>query len=145
MRRRRYKKTKGKLGTPAPGGKVFKSRYEHKVWHSLPKKKRNFKAEYEPERIIYVTQRKYVPDLKFTRSDGSVFYVELKGYLRPEDRTKMIAVKSFNPDLDIRILFAQDNLIKKGSKTKYSDWARKNGFPFAFGTKVPVEWLNGSD
>ena len=135
MFKRRKKKTKKvNLGK-------FKSKYEQNVWSQLPHKFKGVTIAYEPDRIIYVTQRKYVPDLKFTRKNGTIFYVELKGWLRPEDRTKMIAVKAFNPDLDIRILFAQDNFLYKGSKTKYSEWARKNGFPFAFGVTIPKEWL----
>lgn len=56
----------------------------------------------------------------------------------------MIAVKEFNPELDIRFYFPYDNKLRKSSKTRYSDWCRKNGFPFYVG-KVPKIWRKLDD
>ena len=115
----------------------FKSKLEENFWEILqglfPK------VTYETEKFSYVLPRKYVPDFVIHRSDGSKTYIETKGYLRPADRTKMAAVKRDNPGLDLRIIFAQNNKIN-GSKMRYSDWAKKYGFPFAIG-KVPKQWI----
>lgn len=96
---------------------------------------------YEASSLPYVLPKKYIPDFEVITKSGRKFYIEVKGYLRPEDRTKMIAVKHLNPDADIRLLFAKNNKINKNSKTTYMDWARKHGFMAACG-KIPSEWLN---
>jgi hypothetical protein len=76
------------------------------------------------------------------RRDGSFFFVEYKGYLRPEDKTKMVAVRKQYPDLDIRFIFQRANKPSyKGAKTTYADWAEKNGYLWAEGI-IPEEWLN---
>lgn len=103
--------------------------------------KRNVdQIEYETCTLPYVLPKKYVPDFVVTTKSGRKFFIEVKGYLRPEDRTKMIAVKHVNPDTDIRLLFAANNKLRKGSKTTYMDWARKHGFEAAVG-KIPKQWL----
>jgi hypothetical protein len=79
--------------------------------------------------------------------------IEAKGYFKKPDRDKMLAVKESHPDLDIRMLFQKDSYVypngrgkprrKPGCKDmKYSDWCIKHGFPFAFGTEIPKEWLD---
>ena len=91
----------------------------------------NFK--YESEKIPYVLARHYIPDFIITTPTGKI-YVECKGYLRPEHKAKMIAVKKYN-NIDLRILFYAAN--KKNIK-----WAEKNGFKYAV-SMIPKDWLNG--
>lgn len=108
-------------------------------------KKKKTKVTYEEEKLKYTVPtvtRTYIPDFVVTRSDGTKLYIETKGYFRPADRSKMILVKKSNPSLDIRFLFVRNNKINKRSKTTYSDWCEKNGFPYAFGREVPLEWLS---
>ena len=95
---------------------------------------------YEKDTFAYLLARHYTPDFKIMTSSGKYFYVETKGYFRSEDRAKLIAVKKTNPLIDIRIIFMQDKKIRKSGKMKYSDWAIKYGFMYAF-NKVPREWL----
>ena len=97
---------------------------------------------YEPDHYKYVLpDRKYTPDFKVNRHDGSCFYVEYKGYLRPEDRTKMKAFKESHPEVDIRFVFQNaSKTISKTSKTTYAQWAEKHGFLWADGT-IPERWL----
>ena len=95
---------------------------------------------YEKHSLRYVLPKKYIPDFEVTTKSGRKFFIEVKGYLRPEDRTKMVAVKFNNPDADIRLLFAKNQPISKGSKTTYMDWARKHGYEAAVG-KIPKSWL----
>jgi hypothetical protein len=101
------------------------------------------KVTYEDEDIpyTYTVRRNYRPDFIAHLKDGTKRYIEVKGYLRPEDRTKMRAAKACNPDLDIRILFLKNNPLKP-TKMRYSDWAEKYGFPYAIGTTPPKEWLS---
>jgi hypothetical protein len=114
----------------------LKSRLERDVAARLPKG-----TLYESEALKYVLYKTYTPDFVFTRKDGTKLYIEVKGYLRPEDRTKMIAVKALNPDLDIRFFFPVDNKLRKGSKSRYSDWCQKHGFPYAIG-RIPKNWFS---
>lgn len=106
----------------------------------LKKKKRKTKVAYEQDRLKYIVEHTYIPDFTVTFPDGRNMFIEVKGYLRPEDRVKMVAVKRNNPDADIRIVFAQDNKLGKKLKTRYSTWAEKRGFPCAIG-HIPEEWL----
>tara|TARA_B000000441_G_C21505040_1_gene211676 strand:+ start:258 stop:602 length:345 start_codon:yes stop_codon:yes gene_type:complete len=93
--------------------------------------------QYEGEKLTYTIEAKYIPDFKV----GDV-YLETKGYFPPEQRRKMKAVKEANPDLDIRIIFqSPHNKINKRSKTTYSMWAEKNGFPWCAYYAIPVDWL----
>lgn len=97
---------------------------------------------YEPLAFKYVLpDRKYTPDFKVSRKDGTYFYVEFKGWLRPEDRTKMRAFKLSHPTEDVRFVFSNGNKpITKSSKTTYGQWAEKHGFPWAQ-NEIPDEWM----
>jgi hypothetical protein len=98
---------------------------------------------YEPERLDWIPpSRKYTPDFKVMRKDGSFFFVEFKGYLRPSDKTKMKAIRKQYPDLDLRFVFMNAKKPSyKGAKTSYAGWAEKNGYLWAEGT-IPEDWLN---
>jgi hypothetical protein len=105
--------------------------------------KRKLVWMYEPEKLEWIPpKRMYTPDYKVRRRDGSYFFVEFKGYLRPSDKTKMAAIRKQYPDLDIRFVFMNAKKPSyKGAKTTYGDWATKNGYLWAEKT-IPEEWLN---
>lgn len=82
--------------------------------------------------------RTYTPD--FVLPNGII--VETKGLFQTEDRQKHLLVRKQHPCLDIRFVFSNAKAkIAKLSKTTYSMWAEKNGFPWAHKT-IPVEWLS---
>lgn len=110
--------------------KKTKNKFEQLTFNQLKKAKVNFK--YESERIPYILARHYIPDFVLFTVSGKI-YIECKGYLRPEHRAKMVAVKKLHPTLDLRILFYASN-------KKYIKWAEKHRIPWAVGT-VPKEWL----
>jgi hypothetical protein len=117
---------------------AFKSKLEAHYNDILSKvRRKKYTFTYEKEKLPYTLQ--YVPDFVLLFPDGRKVFLEVKGYLRPTDRTKMRAVRRANPDVDIRIVFDKDNKIP-GSKMRYSDWAAKNGFPCCFG-QIPKDWL----
>lgn len=94
---------------------------------------------YETLKISYVvpaSKHVYTPD--FILESGLI--IEYKGFFDLDDRKKHLLVKEQHPNLDIRFVFERDSPIRKGSKTRYSDWCTKNGFKFAIKT-VPKEWL----
>lgn len=114
----------------------MRSRLEEQVAALL--KKLNIKFEYEPDKFSYVIEAKYTPDFKV----GDV-YLETKGFFKPADRRKMLAVKKANPDLDVRLVFqAPYNKISKSSKTTYAMWAERHGFQWCSYTTIPLSWLN---
>lgn len=122
-----------KKGTLAP----YKSLFEVSIADQLRAYK--CKAKYESNEIPYLIVSTYTPDFRIPNG----VFIEAKGYFDNESRRKMKAVKKYNPELDIRIVFqkAHKKLSNKAKMT-YAEWADKNGFPWAEGS-VPEEWVRG--
>ena len=102
-----------------------------------------FSYKFEGTKINYVKpepHRVYTPDFIVCKGDGTIIYLETKGYFRPESRTKMRHVKRCNPKLDIRIIFQENKVINKKTGFDYLQWSKRNNFPCAIG-HVPKEWL----
>lgn len=101
-----------------------------------------YEVRYEEHAIPYLMEHYYVPDFTVYASDGTMFFIEVKGWFSPTDRRKMLAVRKHNPDADIRFVFANAN--KKLTKAKrsqtYADWCDRHGFAWASGG-VPSDWL----
>ena len=108
----------------------MKNKFEAKLFNQLKRAKVSFK--YESERIPYILARHYIPDFVLL-VQGKKIYIEAKGYLRPEHKSKMVAVKKLHPAMDIRFIFYSEN-------KKYIKWAEKHGFPWAI-ERIPNEWL----
>ena len=106
--------------------------FEKKLHRQLSRAKVKFK--YEAEKIPYLIAGHYVPDWIIETTTGKV-YIEAKGYLRPEAKRKLVAVKKLNPHLDIRIVFYEE-------RPAYVRWAIRNGFRYAI-ARIPTEWLIG--
>lgn len=119
----------------------YKSRLEFLIHRKAKTVFKGKRVEYEVSTLPYTVPREYRPDITVLGSDGVPIFIEVKGYFRPEDRSKMQWVKRANPQADIRLVFAQDNKLNKRSKSRYSDWCRRNGFPCAVG-QIPKEWNN---
>lgn len=109
-----------------------RNKFETRLYNTLRFKKIKFK--YESEKIPYVIAGHYIPDFILVTPLGKI-YVEAKGYLRPEHKRKMVAVKRQHPEIDLRILFY-------ARKEKDIRWAERNGFKWAVDT-FPQEWLEG--
>lgn len=133
-------------------GQIHASKFEDTIIQDL--KDRGIEHEYEPETFKYVrvvrgatcslcggnqayVQRRYTPDLKI-----GAFYVEIKGKLDSETRSRMEAfLAGHSEKIDLRFLFMRDNWLTGKHKTKYSDWAKKLGMKYAIGASVPQEWV----
>lgn len=135
MKRKFNYKKKGRTGEP--------NELENKVLSSVRRRDLSIVSEvgYETEKLNYVLEKNYWPDITITLTDGRKIYVECKGWFRPEDRTKMLAVKVANPETDIRFVFPRDNKLNKNTETTYSQWCERHGFPYHIGTEVPKAWL----
>lgn len=117
----------------------YKSGFEKKGAESL--ERQGIPFEYETLKIKYTVPEKtrtYIPD--FVLPNGVI--CEFKGKLDRAVREKMALVIEQNPGLDIRMLFMRDNKIAKNSKTRYSDWCKKRGIPYAISESghIPDEW-----
>ena len=112
--------------------KKLKNKFEKKIDRQIKRSKVPY--EYEGCRIPYVLAGNYIPDFVLHTPNG-ILYVETKGYLRPEHKRKMVAVKRQHPEKDIRLIFYARN-------PKYEKWAVKHGFRYAF-EKIPTEWFEG--
>lgn len=110
----------------------MRNKFETRIYNQLTEAGIPFK--YEGERVPYVIAGHYLPDFIICTPLGKI-YIETKGYLRPEHKRKMVAVKKLNPQLDIRILFY-------APKKEYIKWADKTGFRWAVG-EIPIEWMQG--
>ena len=116
----------------------YRSKFEKTVVTGLQKKKIKYKYE---EYVVKFTQpsisRTYLPDLYFPKTD---IFVELKGVLKLEDRKKHLWIQE-QTDYDIRFCFMNaNNKIRKGSKTKYSDWCEANNFIWC-DKEIPLDWM----
>jgi hypothetical protein len=112
----------------------YRSKFEQKLVPPLE----TLGAEYEPGPLSYPQ-----PDADYTLDLAlpNGIAVELKGWLRPEDRMKILRVHRAYPELDLRIVFqsATDKLYA-GSKTTYGEWATRHGLKWA-SKDVPRSWL----
>jgi hypothetical protein len=116
---------------------AYRSRLEEKLarWFEL----NGHQFEYETLKLNYTLSANYYPD--FILPNGVI--LEAKGYFKPEDRRKMLAVKKQHPDLDIRLVFqAPYNTLTKKSSTTYAKWAEKNGFLWAASHDIPLDWFD---
>lgn len=110
--------------------KKLKNKFEKRINRQLSRAKIPF--NYETEKIPYTLARHYIPDFIVETTTRKI-YIECKGYLRPEHKAKMVAVKRQHPEIDLRIVFYR-------YIEQYIKWADKHGFIWAI-EKVPKEWL----
>ena len=117
----------------------FRSKFEQGVFADL--KERNIKAGYESYKVSYAvpeSMHNYLPDIVLPNN----ILIECKGYFPLKDRKKMLFIRSYNPHLDIRILFMDARTkLSKYSKTSVGDWADKHKFQWAE-KLVPDSWIN---
>ena len=115
---------------------AFRSKLEEKVADLLVEL--GVKYEYETTKVPYVIEHIYTPD--FILPNGVV--LECKGYWDADDRRKIKAVKTLNPDIDLRmVLQAPYNRISKKSKTTYAAWCDKLGIKWTSFANIPLNWL----
>jgi len=95
---------------------------------------KSIEYKYEPREHLCKYEvresKSYLPDIVI----GDKIF-EIKGWFTLADRKKMKLVIEQNPDKDITMVFQRDNPIRKGSKTRYSDWCNKNN----------IKWMMVSD
>ena len=131
-RRKGFKKQKDGLASK------LETRMLAEIKEKMPE---SFRLEYETKRLPYILKKNYLPDFIITKPDGSIIYIEVKGYFSSTDRVKLLAVKDLHPCLDLRIVFDKDNKLSSKSDTRYSEWCDRNKIRYSVG-KIPQEWFN---
>lgn len=86
----------------------FKSKCEANYARYLEflKQQREIKGwEYEPETFWFLKiqrgVRSYKPDFRITRNDGSIYYVETKGYMDAQSKTKLKRMRIYHPAVEL--------------------------------------------
>jgi hypothetical protein len=116
----------------------YRSQLEQRVAEQMTRKGVAFR--FETKTLRYTTPHTYKPD--FELENGVL--VELKGVFLPTDRTKLIQVRQQNPEIDLRLVFADATTpLYTGSDTTYADWANQHGFQWAH-QEVPPAWSRGT-
>lgn len=113
---------------------AYKSGFERTL--SIQLAQSGVKWDYETLELPYTLHRNYNPD--FILANGII--IEAKGRLERESKAKMAAIKKQYPDLDIRFVFQYPDKKIAGTKQTHSQWAERNGFPWA-DSRIPEDWL----
>lgn len=102
-----------KMGWRELGGqrKYFRSRWEYNYavyLQFLLDQKQILKWEHEPETFWFEGIRRgvcsYLPDFRVTELNGSVRYVEVKGYMDAKSKTKLKRMKKYHPKVSIQVI-----------------------------------------
>lgn len=129
---------------------TFASRFEETIYGQLTRA--GLQPEYEPDTLDYhrrtrqtycgdcgskktYKKARYTPDFKIGK-----FYIEAKGYFKPEKRAAMEDFLRSNPSVDLRFVFGADNWLTSKRHSKYSDWAKSLKVKYAIKT-VPETWI----
>ncbi len=101
--------------------KKYRNKFEERCGEALGES-----WAYESIKLTYTTQHSYTPDFV---DEQNKRIIESKGYLSPNDRSKMLAVKAQHPDWTFTIQFQNPNKkISRTSNTTYKVWAERHGF-----------------
>lgn len=123
----------------SPSSDPYRSEFERGVATSLSDRCRFF--EYESLHLSYEQVRMYTPDFIIRKRNREALCIEVKGYLKPSDRAKLLTVRRCNPLIDLRLVFQRaSNKLSAKSKVTYGEWATKHNFQWAEGM-VPDAWL----
>lgn len=119
-------------------GLFVRSQFEKVVIDNMVRQSRP--VQYETERVSYkvIETRVYTPDLILP----SGVWVELKGWLRRDDRVKLRRVVAAYPTRNFCILFQKERPWQKKGKTTNVEWARKIGMIAEAGDTIPESWYD---
>ena len=117
----------------------FRSAFEQRVADNLTALDIEFEYEPKDAELEYILEPKvYHPDFRLPNG----ILVETKGRLTVEDRVKLVKVRDQHPEVDLRLVFMYPlNKLTSRSKTRYWEWAEKNGFKWA-DSFVPRSWVD---
>lgn len=131
------------------GKKLYRSRFETRIADQLTKAGIEF--QYEAKRLAYESfgqSKKYLPDFWIPRAN---VFIEVKGFLRADDRWKYENVRKLHPELDLRFCFEDKTqpilygrmakMIGDTDVSSVSDWVKGLSWKCCEGT-IPQQWIN---
>jgi hypothetical protein len=59
--------------------------------------------------------------------------IETKGYFRPGDQRKILAIRALGYDLRMLLMYDRPPMVK---------WCKKHKVPYAIGVQIPKEWYD---
>ena len=148
----------------AEDGKVWASKFEHDVYEYLRASGVNVRPCTASDSVTYseprpnvkcmacgscecMQERIYTPDLFVIPDRGGAgspgYYIEAKGYFRPEKRKLFRCLRNSRPDIDLRVVLEADHWVTRG-KTRLSDYFERylKTTPYCVGLNdIPEEWL----
>lgn len=101
-----------KYVTFGPGRKFFmRSTWERNIaryFEYLQKNGEIKEWEYEPQRFFFegvnFGNRTYLPDFRITDNSGYKYYVEVKGFMNSDSKTKLKRMKKYFPEIELQII-----------------------------------------
>ena len=96
--------------------------------------------DYEPIRVPYTMEKKYIPD--FVNRAGD--WIEVKGRLdqRSNDVQKYIALRKCYPEQRIIFVWSHpNNKTRKGAKMTNAQWCEKHGFEWTTPDAIEEEGI----
>ena len=105
--------SKSKKGTISIGGNIFfaRSSWEANIAAYLEFLKQNKEIaawEHEPETFWFHAikrgVRSYLPDFRITNNDGSIYYIEVKGWMDNKSKTKLKRMSKYYPDVVLELI-----------------------------------------
>ena len=144
----------------APDGTIWASRFEYRVYEHFRASGSNVRKCDSSDSVTYsepkpnvkcmecggsecVQERIYTPDLHIIPQHGSSYFIEAKGYFRPEKRKLFRCLRNSRPDIDLRVILEADHWVTRG-KTRLSDYFERylKTTPYCVGLNdIPEEWL----
>jgi hypothetical protein len=105
--------SKSKKGTISIGGNIFfaRSSWEANIAAYLEFLKQNKEIaawEHEPETFWFEAikrgVRSYLPDFRITNIDGSIYYIEVKGWMDNKSKTKLKRMSKYYPNVVLELI-----------------------------------------
>ena len=91
--------------------KYFRSRWEaNYAWYLEFMKQQGKIAGWRHEPTTFWFEaikrgvRSYLPDFEVTRNDGSIYFVEVKGWMDQRSKTKLKRMKKYHPDVELELV-----------------------------------------
>lgn len=66
--------------------------------------------------------RSYTPDFKVFERDGSIKYIEVKGWMDPKSKTKLKRMKTYYPDITIEVVEKDQYKTIKSQAGRLVNW-----------------------
>lgn len=119
-------------------GITYRSKLEAAVARDLTERGVGF--EYEARTLVYQDgTRRYTPD--FVLDNGIM--LEVKGWLKREDRQKLVEVRIENPRIDLRLVLADPRRrLDKFKPITAGEWSSKHCWTWCEAPSIPTYWID---